>query len=161
MLLHLLVIPNSEITLYGTSPFAKIYFYLCSLLLNGIFFYVNSITIQKHLNNPYYNLMYFLSVLILFLIVFFNYHASDTFDVKSFALLLLGALIISSFLFYATYLLVRVIVTKWKEKYFVLLLPVVFVDLEQYSTYWILVSSTFLYFMFQLASSPGKEKEIV
>lgn len=159
ILLNWLVIPFGEITLYGTSPLAKIYFYSCSFLLGLIFFYLNFVLIEKYLDSLYFNFVYFFSNLLLSVLMFYNY--SETIDIQKFTLLVISSFIISSLLFYLTYSLVKAIIPKWKRNYFVILLPIVFLNPKECGTYWIPVASLFLYFMFQVISSVNKKKDSI
>jgi len=149
---YFFILPHGNIDIYGTSPLTKIYLYLYFLIINCIFFYVNSIIIKKFLNSNYYIFLLFNLVLTILIIFGFNQNYLESFDILNFYSIFFVILLLSFLLFYTIQMLIKIIVTKWQKNYFVLLLPIVFVDLKQYSTYWILFFCIYIYLMFQVST---------
>jgi len=157
LVIYWLIVPYGDFRIVGTSFLTKIYLYLSSFLLSSLFFLLNSCIINKQLKNPYFNVIYLISNLLV-LVLTLQYIKLNKLSLNNFILINLSSYFVSIVLFYITYSITKKIVQIWNKNYFIVLLPLVWVDYHLKQSFWIVLAVLFVYFMLYLTSETNNKK---
>lgn len=144
-ILYIYIVPHSNIVVIGKSPLSIFYIHLTNFGVSILFFFLNAFIIKKNLNNVYSIHLYLILVLTFFFFFLLNLKASSELSTSEYSSTILALFVVASIFFYLTYSIARAVKHKIQINKFILLLPIVFINVNLISTYWIFFLSLYLY----------------